>query len=669
MKYLYDTLFDRKKKTKAAKKSLKWQRRWGISTHRERRDRRAAKRSRPNVVYLFGRYLALLSGRGNKKKRRPLRSDASVRPWTRRGGADFERCRSDSSEIEMRHEAKQAFTHLEHKLTGKDRWTNSQPELPRHGKRDIFAFPPDDNSFFSRGRGDPDSLLPPCATPEYDMTDHGSTWRRLTSLSISPILFPHQKSSADSGKGGSYGRVFQGGLDNKYLVDALQVLSLRPRLLKSIFMHVDVGRSVFSVMMHKNGTWVKVEVDDFVPCRADGRPIPSISDHFPFVLWPTILEKAYAKLHVCGATGKGEGGWEVLGEGGDAAAALVDFTGGVGGGFSCKDVSPDRLFVYLHELQGEALFMCEVNQTMCQMRGVKLAHAFPYSINRVTQYEGRCYVQLHCGAPMLEDGGLQDCVPYTLAHHEDFTETEADGFFWMNIHDFHAYFDTIYEVRLVNSGSLGLIHDMPPPRLPMEIFPCHTQEGKQPMFEHVWAFGGTCYQDTAPEFHITVKQVPCEVFASLSQTDLRLLQKEPGRPFHHAFLLKTYERLDQKNCTYVCKSHWGHNRDSVVIFRVTEPGSYIIISALPQIASDGTPVEVKRLIFRVYSTTKVDVMCQAISSPYKVIAVPQVGAMKWTLIGASMAENVIRRNQPAEVDPTEGQGVPMAYTKKIDVDQ
>ena len=43
-------------------------------------------------------------------------------------------------------------------------------------------------------------------------------------------------------------------------------------------------------------------------------------------------------------------GWEIIGEGGSVEETLVDFTAGVGGRFYCRDVSPDRLFIYLYEL-------------------------------------------------------------------------------------------------------------------------------------------------------------------------------------------------------------------------------------------------------------------------------------------------------------------------------
>jgi len=597
----------------------------------------------------------------------------------------------------VRAEARQVFSHLCDHAKGNEKWIND-------GSHDygcplkIFKFPPHDESFFCVDRNDPNSVIDLANLPAYDYREEeGSEWRRLTQLSPAPRLFPARNNTNNQGgdvtmsnsnpftsvnlvnqepsedpRAHYMGRVLQGGLDNRYLVDALQALSLRARLLKSIFLHVDMSRCIFGLMLHKNGTWARVFVDDYVPCDAEGFPIQSVSDEFPEVLWPSIVEKAYAKLHVCGGSGKSIGGWEVLAEGGDSAAALVDFTGGVGGAFSTKDVSPDRLFIYLHELQAECLFMCHIDRKNCEVRGVKLSNWFPYTLNRVAQFEGQCYVQLHSAALVFEDGGLQDDIPYNLMHHEDYRERQVDGFFWIDVNDFAYYFDTIYEVRLVNSGDLGRLPNMPPPRFPMQIYPCFDNgEGSLPMFEEVWCYGGICYPDTTPDFSITITDAPCEVSVCLSQTDFRLIQKQPGRPTQSAVLLKVYEHVlnaqtDEgdplKHVAFVCKSHWGNNRDSLVCFRVTKPNTYIVAVSLPKIGQDGAPVEVKRMILRVYSTTKIKVQCNVVQTPSLLVHGVPTHAMKWSLIGASeRGYHAVDNLTPLPADPEEGRGIPFAY--------
>lgn len=38
-----------------------------------------------------------------------------------------------------------------------------------------------------------------------------------------------------------------------------------------------------------------------------------------------------------------------------------------------QDVSPDRLFIYIHDLQRDTLFVCRPSQTLCELQGVRLA--------------------------------------------------------------------------------------------------------------------------------------------------------------------------------------------------------------------------------------------------------------------------------------------------------
>ncbi|CAE7209378.1 ade6 [Symbiodinium sp. CCMP2592] len=272
------------------------------------------------------------------------------------------------------------------------------------------------------------------------------------------------------------GRVYQGALDNGYFVEALQAISLRPKLVKQLFYAWQARRSVYIARLYKHGTWMRVEVDDYVPVGRPGRndtdvnvPICCRSEHFPNVIWPSLIEKAYAKIHTLrlspsAVSEEDMGGWEALNGGGKVEDALADLTGGVAGRFYTQDVSPDRLFIYIHDLQRDTLFVCRPNPTTCELQGVRLNPYYPYAVNRAVHWEGGLYLQLFCGGPGVYDGGLQDItVPYTLSRNEKYPEKREDGFFWLNAEDFHEYFGTIFECRLVNSGDVSL-PDMPPPR-------------------------------------------------------------------------------------------------------------------------------------------------------------------------------------------------------------
>ena len=102
-----------------------------------------------------------------------------------------------------------------------------------------------------------------------------------------------------------------------YMVHAFQALSLRPKLLESLFPHYDVEKGIYIVRVFKNGVYNVCEIDDYVPCRGDGHPLTAHSEFFhscnphkefyelrtsakQSVVWPCVLEKAYAKMHCCG---------------------------------------------------------------------------------------------------------------------------------------------------------------------------------------------------------------------------------------------------------------------------------------------------------------------------------------------------------------------------------
>lgn len=58
-------------------------------------------------------------------------------------------------------------------------------------------------------------------------------------------------------------------------------------------------------------------------------------------IWPSLIEKAYAKIHTLrfsssAITEDDMGGWEAIGGGGKVEDALADLTGGVAGRFYTK---------------------------------------------------------------------------------------------------------------------------------------------------------------------------------------------------------------------------------------------------------------------------------------------------------------------------------------------
>lgn len=359
------------------------------------------------------------------------------------------------------------------------RWVNDPEEFPvpqlSGVSIDVSPFPPHDQQYYVCGMYQPEvSKLPPLALPTHGMDEDGnSTWTRLVDFA------QHQDAchvfDEFSGKT-HFGKVYGGALDAGYITEALQAISLRPKLARQLFYCWDTRRSVYIARLYKHGCCLRVEVDDYVPVGPPGSdvstnvPICARSQFFPNVMWPSLAEKAYAKVHTYrGSTTESTpddvGGWEALGGGGMTEEALVDFTGGVAGRFRTCDVTADRLFLYMYELQRDTLFVCRPNPTLCDMYGVRLNPYYPNVVNRAVAHEGNCYVQVFCGAPGLFDGGLSDeNVPWNLINSKQYPERPGDGFFWCTAEDFGYFYDTIIECRLVNSGDVS-IPNMPPPRM------------------------------------------------------------------------------------------------------------------------------------------------------------------------------------------------------------
>lgn len=566
----------------------------------------------------------------------------------------------------------------------------------------IVPFPPDDEQFFIGGIYNPEtSKLKKAQVPNLAVDDYGnSTWVRLCDYGSSTVDNACYLFDDTNPRQTHYGRVYQGQLDTGYIVEALNAITLRPKLARSLFYCWDTTLSIFIARIFKNGVCMRVELDDFVPSRSveqefsnDTTTICCRSEHFPYVLWPSLVEKAYAKIHTVRSVGQvSTGGWEAIGGGGQVEEALADLTGGVAGRFKTSDVTADRLFIYLYDLQRDTLFVCRPHEINCEMHGVGLNPYYPYAVNRAVDFEGRLFVQVFCAAPGLYDGGLQDIsVPWALINSEQYPEKSQDGFFWMSIHDFHCYFDVIFECRLVNSGDVG-VSGMPPPRIPSDLSPAsrpivpHMEPASWPargplhvqphtaammggqagvgfrhrtpegvplaFFEWVFACPSAVGSQNEPEFQIQIPEhaVPCEIVASVDQCDPRAEMATPDRAAPVPILLKVYEAVD-RNRFYskelVCRSNWIPVRDSMVCFCAVEGCEFRVVAEFPNHS-----VAVDRLIFRCYASMPgVQVTASTSTSRHSLVEpIEQPKGVKWSLVGAIKPDNVLRHTKPDDFD-------------------
>jgi len=145
----------------------------------------------------------------------------------------------------------------------------------------------------------------------------------------------------------------------------------------------------------------------------------------------------------------------------------------VGGCFSTRDVSPDRLFVYFHEMQRYCLWVCRVNLHTAATNGMAFNPYANYAVNRAVHFQGECFVQLRCVDKKHPDVGLEAALPWDVLPElqRSYPGKSREGYMWLSAHDFHAYFDEVFECRLVNSPDVG-IAGMPAPTLPIaKMFP------------------------------------------------------------------------------------------------------------------------------------------------------------------------------------------------------
>lgn len=609
------------------------------------------------------------------------------------------------------------------------RWVNSPNEFEDLGltgtvnSNAVIPFPPNDQQYFITGQYQPGlSTLRPCAVPKFGYDGAASSsWVRLVDFAQhADAVHLYDEFSSKT----HCGRILQGSLDNGYFVEALQAVAMRPKLVKQLFYGWNSRRSVYVARLFKHGTWMRVELDDYVPVGRPGRddkganlPVCTRSEYFPNVIWPCLIEKAYAKIHTMRAsfsavtTEQDWGGWEALDGGGKVEDALADLTGGVAGRFYTHSVAPDRLFVYIYELQRDTIFVCRPDQDRCEAQGVRLNPYYPNVVNRAVTWEGGLYIQCFCGAPGVYDGGLQDItVPFSLTQCEDYPETRADGFFWMNAMDFHEYFKEIFECRLVNSGDVAL-PNMPSPRfetmmppmagmgtmgmMPPGTMPPGMQPGMMPgqqalmgmahqdldpdgrpyedvslgamqrgiqhagpdgkplaWYEWIYANSGDILRSNEPEFQIRVPQgaAPCEVVCSVEQMDPRMQVTQPG-PMQQpiSILLKVYEKAEGENLydsQLVCRSNWIPARDSMVAFSANRGSEFLVTAELP----DGTS-HVNRMIFRCYANRpSVMVSASTMSRKHKLVERHEpTGASRLSLVGLLEPEGD-SRNEPVMLD-------------------
>jgi len=512
-----------------------------------------------------------------------------------------------------------------------------QPKTRTARVKDIYqdtAFPPDSHSWYTKHE-----------VPDYTSLSLPKTWRRLQEF-VMDVPYP-TASPANGNFIPRAGRVYQGILEDFYLVAGMQTVGMKPWLVSQIFADMAFSNpslGVFTLRLYKHGQWHFVAIDGALPFDQDLNPLCAHSEFWPSFAWPALVEKAYAKLH---------GSWEALGGGGHVEEVLTDLTGGCSTRFGTQDVAQDRLWQYLYTMQNFCIFGVNTNDNECSKRRIPMEKHYAASIFRVDKHNNVPYVCVCLAAPTFAVARM----PYA-----DIPSQEGygvhDGFVWLRIDDFVQLFDTIFECRLVNSD-LGSPAVTGFPYSPGWVL-------GQPFYEEMWAFQGDVYTETAPSFLMEIDVVPNEITLEVSQTDLRYGaakdddETDLERPLQAPLLLRFFQCSPEVNASgggeiyMVHLSAWGHTRDASTSVKVYQPGKYLAMISLP------AQYACHRMIFRSYSTQPLAM--KPITQHRSWISVAPafpLDASPYSLCGFQKIDAVSER-LPQMFNESEGRGMPQS---------
>lgn len=113
-------------------------------------------------------------------------------------------------------------------------------------------------------------------------------WRRPKDfMKSTPVVFHNDIDPND---------IKQGFLGNCWFLCAVASLAENPSLVKRLFITKEYNEEgIYRLKICKNGEWITVTVDDYIPCYYQAGPMFARSNGDE--LWVLLLEKAYAKVH------------------------------------------------------------------------------------------------------------------------------------------------------------------------------------------------------------------------------------------------------------------------------------------------------------------------------------------------------------------------------------
>ncbi|XP_050828369.1 calpain-13 [Serinus canaria] len=263
-------------------------------------------------------------------------------------------------------------------------------------------------------------------------------WKRPTELQRNPYLVMDGVSRFD---------IMQGEIGDCWMLAALGSLTLRKQFLENV-LPKDQGfqedyAGIFHFRFWQYGEWVDVVIDDRLPFL-NGRYLsvhPRTSNEF----WPSLLEKAYAKL---------QGSYQNL-NGGYLSDALVDLTGGVQVQFSLKNPPPDLEEILRAADTSRCLMGCSTSGQSSRnielRNGIVQGHAYTVTGAVKIPYKKGWKHIIRIWNPWGHGewkGPWSDNSPHWDRVEPDYREAllrnKDDGEFWMSCKDFQEQFSWLY---------------------------------------------------------------------------------------------------------------------------------------------------------------------------------------------------------------------------------
>lgn len=308
------------------------------------------------------------------------------------------------------------------------------------------CFPPNDRSIYDVNSGE-----------EYPLSER-PVWKRPHEyMNGLPQLFENEIDPND---------IRQGALGNCWFLASIAALAESPALVRRLFITDKYNEfGIYKLRICKNGEWVVVTIDDYIPCYLNGGPMFSSANGNE--LWAILLEKAYAKLH--------GNYWQL--RAGFVSHGMMDLSGCPTQSYTFPAERADLNAIkdYAEDIWNTLVKADKAGWIMCggtpgvdmwtegggpdQEFGIVPGHA--YSIIGAKQYKNTRLLNIRNPWGQFEWGGKwsdQDKASWTREMVQAFKPefNTADGSFWMDYSEFFNYFDSMTICKVENWRELRL---------------------------------------------------------------------------------------------------------------------------------------------------------------------------------------------------------------------